>query len=367
MILEKGITALNAVCPYFTMFPLDYPYGILSKYGKKGDLILDPFCGRGTTLFASRLLGMPCVGIDSSPVAAAIAEAKLANTTPEKILNSLKMILRSERKVKYIPKGEFWNRIYSKEVLYDICKIREALIEDCSSESRKALRAIFLGALHGPVGKTKYSYFSNQCPRTYAPKPKYALKFWKARNMKPPQVSILEIVEERARRYYSGNGVGISGKVIRGDSREEKTFKRVPAKVKLIITSPPYFGMSTYIPDQWLRLWFLGGDSSVTYSAPKQFSHGSESNFINQLKEVWKNVGNISTKQAKLFIRFGAINTNKVNPKRIIEESLMDTGWSVNSVTSAGTADRGRRQYEHFSNESNEALTEYDFIVDKKE
>jgi DNA modification methylase len=56
--------ALNAICPYWTMFPLDFPLQALAG-GHPGEWVLDPFCGRGTTLFAARKLGMGTVGIDS--------------------------------------------------------------------------------------------------------------------------------------------------------------------------------------------------------------------------------------------------------------------------------------------------------------
>jgi hypothetical protein len=42
--------ALNAICPYFTMFPLEYPLRILKKHKKEAPVVLDPFCGRGTTI-----------------------------------------------------------------------------------------------------------------------------------------------------------------------------------------------------------------------------------------------------------------------------------------------------------------------------
>jgi hypothetical protein len=38
--------------------------------------------------------------------------------------------------------------------------------------------------------------------------------------------------------------------------------------------SPPYYGRRTYIPDQWLRNWFLGGSSNVEYSNDLQLAHG---------------------------------------------------------------------------------------------
>jgi DNA modification methylase len=66
---------LNAVCPYYTMFPLDFPLGQLKLY-PDARRVLDPFCGRGTTRYAARLAGRHAVGIDINPVAVAIASAK---------------------------------------------------------------------------------------------------------------------------------------------------------------------------------------------------------------------------------------------------------------------------------------------------
>ncbi|WP_338066098.1 DNA methyltransferase, partial [Hydrogenibacillus schlegelii] len=40
------------------MFPLDFPLSHL-KEARREDWVLDPFCGRGTTLYAARLLGLP--------------------------------------------------------------------------------------------------------------------------------------------------------------------------------------------------------------------------------------------------------------------------------------------------------------------
>jgi hypothetical protein len=32
------------------------------------------------------------------------------------------------------------------------------------------------------------------------------------------------------------------------------------------LTSPAYYGLRTYVADQWLRNWFLGGPAYVDYS-----------------------------------------------------------------------------------------------------
>src|SRR5713101_9964538 len=59
--MDRFTAALNAVCPYYTMFPLAFPLGVLSRRSQPKQWVLDPFCGRGTTTFGARLLGRLCL------------------------------------------------------------------------------------------------------------------------------------------------------------------------------------------------------------------------------------------------------------------------------------------------------------------
>src|SRR5437867_6993473 len=150
---EAVSTALNGICPYFTMFPLDFPLRVLRTRATPGEWVLDPFCGRGTTNYAARTVGLPSFGLDSSPVAAALAQAKLANTVPGEIERAAQDVLDQVRDPQNVPAGEFWDWAFHPEVLPTLCRLREGLQQDCSTDARRALRALLLGALHGPVNK----------------------------------------------------------------------------------------------------------------------------------------------------------------------------------------------------------------------
>lgn len=217
-----------------------------------------------------------------------------------------------------------------------------------------------MGALHGPRPKSRPSYFSNQSQRTYAPKPRYAVGYWKKHNLIPEPVDVLAIVSERAVRYYSQEKIA-SGKVVRSDSRKN-VFARAAGEKKAdwIITSPPYYGLRTYLPDQWLRRWFLGGPSEVEYSAEGQILHSSPEIFASDLRLVWRNVGEISASGARLVVRFGGINDRKVDPLSIIRMSLEGSGFELQAIESAGSASSGRRQALHFSSSNGDAREEHD-------
>ncbi|MBK9132804.1 MAG: DNA modification methylase [Betaproteobacteria bacterium] len=352
--------ALNAVCPYYTMYPLDFPLRVLEQFGKQGDWVIDPFCGRGTTNFAARLRKMPSVGVDSSPVAAALAQAKLATATPNGVAASARAILMAAKEPTLLPTGEFWKLAYHERTLVQLCQLRDALLKDCTSDTRILLRAIVLGALHGPRPKGAPSYFSNQSPRTFAPKPRYAVKFWTAKGMRPIDVDVLSIIKTRADRYLAEPPPNVDGKVLLGDSRVADTFTDMP-KARFVVTSPPYFGMRTYLPDQWLRLWFLGGPDYVEYRHPKeQLEHSGADHFATEIGRVWKNVATHATNDARLIIRYGGIHDRDALPMDLLRRSLLDSGWKMKSAKAVPQPRAARRQVVQFGAEPKKAIAEHD-------
>jgi hypothetical protein len=308
------------------MHPLDFPLRALKAHGKRGDWVIDPFCGRGAANFAARLLGMPSMGVDSSPVAAALAMAKLAGAEPDQVAANAKAILNEAKEPTSVPSGEFWRLAYHERTLMRLCRLREALLDDCSSDARILLRAIILGALHGPRQKKTPSHFSNQSPRSFAPKPNYAVKFWTARGLRPDDVDELSIIKTRAERCLADPPPDVEGRVKLADSRAADTFSDAP-EARFVVTSPPYFGMRAYLPDQWLWLWFLGGADLVEYRRPEgQLEHSSAARFAAEMGLVWKNVASHAAAVARLIVRYGGINDRAAEPMDVLKKSLVGSG-----------------------------------------
>ena len=52
------------MCSYMAMFPPNLPHYFIEKCTQTGDVVLDPFCGRGTTPLEACLMGRAAVGND---------------------------------------------------------------------------------------------------------------------------------------------------------------------------------------------------------------------------------------------------------------------------------------------------------------
>jgi len=364
--------ALNAICPYFTMFPLEYPIKVLKNHLQDWPTILDPFCGRGTTLFAARNYKLRAWGIDVSPVAVAIAKAKLASCEIAAPLNLATQLIE-ETEPKDVPESEFFRKAYHQQTLRDICALREALIKKkTESDALVILRAAILGCMHGPLPRNvkDAGYFSNQMPRTYASKPGYAVRYWKERNLKPPQIDVMRVLRRKLERLtglsiFSTNSFN---QVLLGDSQESNVFQRIGSAPSVVITSPPYYGMRTYVQDQWLRNWFLGGPIAIDYSTGPQLDHGGQQAFAVSLGSVWRNIANSasSSNSLHMYVRFGIIPSASLEAKKLFRDSLdaSEVGWRLVSTRTAASADAGKRQADQMKARSSAAI-EYDFHVER--
>jgi hypothetical protein len=336
-----AVNRLNAICPYFTMFRLEFPLAVLAE-ARPGQWVLDPFCGRGTTLFAARTRGLGSVGIDTNPVAHALAQAKYVSVQPRQVIDRCRELLAGTEAD--IPDGEFWRWCFDRGTLVDICRLREGL-SGASDPVSVGLRALILGILHGPSMKGAPTYLSNQMPRTYATKPRPAVRYWRERGLNPPKVDVLDAVSRRAIHVFSRVPPRSPGEAKLGDART--VLPSLRRRFSWVVTSPPYYGMRTYVSDQWLRLWFLGGQPTVTYESPSgQIGPGKEDEFVLALAQVWRAVAARCLPGARLVVRFGALPSSPRSPQELLLRSLReaDVGWRVTRTQSAGQPRRAARQ-----------------------
>ncbi len=167
------------------------------------------------------------------------------------------------------------------------------------------LAALALGCLHGESHRSK-RYFSNRMPRTISTKPDYSVRWWHRHSCEPPERDVFSILKQEIDyRFLTPLPEG-KGEVLQGDARAaSQLFPGLAGQVKLVITSPPYLDTTHFAEDQWLRLWFLGGEDRPKRVRAGDDRHTSVTNYWKFLREAWAGIRGLLRPDARLIIRIG--------------------------------------------------------------
>jgi len=172
------------------------------------------------------------------------------------------------------------------------------------------LMAIILVNLHGKRSQC----LSNQMRQGKAMDPNYSVRWWKKRNMSPPEINPESFLRARVHwRYARGIPKLSYGHVERGDSTS--VLNRLAASRRaaglrpfdLLFTSPPYYGVTNYFYDQWLRLWMLGSPEIPTSSGEQwEGRFNSKVAYQQLLQRVFKEAAKCMNPHAVIYVRTDA-------------------------------------------------------------
>ena len=65
------------VGPYYAMFPVEFADRVVRRYTAPGDIVLDPFAGRGTAIFSAATQQRTGIGIEVNAVGWVYSRAQL--------------------------------------------------------------------------------------------------------------------------------------------------------------------------------------------------------------------------------------------------------------------------------------------------
>jgi len=237
------------------MFPPELPHYFIERFTKKGDTVLDPFCGRGTAPVEAAAQGRFGVGNDLNPLAIALTRGKLSNPGLEDVESRLKELEDGFEPTSWSIESEpeRIRMIYHENTLRQLVYLKSTL--DWSEPGIDAfIVAVLMGAMHG----SSRGFLSLPMPNTFsmgwgyiAGKIEEDPDKWAC-----PDRDAFEVLATRVKRQLAKGTLPGSGRTIYGDVRELD--KKVDhGSVQLLFTSPPYLKVIKYGLYNWIRLWFL--------------------------------------------------------------------------------------------------------------
>ena len=253
---QRQMHSLHYIISYRASFKPELPEWFIERYSKPGDVVLDPFAGRGTTALQANLMGRVAWSADINPLSERIISPKTNPVPLDEIERRLQQVdwRRPSRN------GIDLSMFYHPRTERRIRSLRDHLAAARSPVDR-FIELIALSRLHGhsPGFFSVYSF-----PQISIP-PEAQNRINRRRKQRPGFRPVPELILRKARRALRDGRIeeiveaGRSNRVLTADSRK---LAGIPdAGVDLVVTSPPFLNKADYIADNWLEFWFCGIDA----------------------------------------------------------------------------------------------------------
>ena len=251
---------------YRACFKSQLPNFFINLFTKIGDIVHDPFSGRGTTAIEAGLLDRNVIANDINPLSRILSQPRFFVPKIIDLQNKLSKIPVKNLKAD-IDLSMFYHSRTESEIVslrkYFLNKTKNSLDDDLD-------RWIMMVATNRLTGHSPGFFSVYTLPPNQAVSPESQLKINKKRNQKPEYRNIKDIILKKTLSLIKGlskeqqdklNKIGSKAKFLDKDARYTKEIRN--NSVQLTVTSPPFLDIVQYSKDNWLRCWFNGLDSNI--------------------------------------------------------------------------------------------------------
>jgi DNA modification methylase len=296
---EGSAHSIHNLHPYPAKYIPHIPAELISEHTNERHLVLDPFCGSGTTLVEAALRGRKSYGIDSNPIACLVSRAKTTPLGPEE-LAAAQRLLEQVASVEPAHLSSFRGHIISRQEHWfqeNMLAELDWLRSKCRSIRHPSLRNFLLCVFSSIIvsasnqdSETRYEAIQKNLQDGYA----------LARFRRRLAEAIAGIKDySSVERTHRNIPLLLEGSA-------DIALKNLPSSaVDLIVTSPPYPNSFDYYLYHKLRMAWLGFDYREVMEAEigSRYEHSSRKapidRFIVRMQPVMTELARV-LKPAKL-------------------------------------------------------------------
>ncbi|MFC1463562.1 MAG: DNA methyltransferase [Candidatus Brachytrichaceae bacterium NZ_4S206] len=246
---------------YRACFKPQLPRYFIERLTQPGDVVYDPFSGRGTTAIEAALLGRRVIANDVNPLSAILTAPRLQPPSPTAVAERLARIPKSARRAE-IDLSMFFHPDTEREIvgLRDYLAARQQAGEEDDVDAW-----IRMTATNRLTGHSRGFFSVYTLPPNQAASPERQRRINARLNQQPEYRDTRAIILRKTTSLVRGlteiqranlRSASESALLLTGDAR--RTPDIPDASVQLTVTSPPFLDVVQYAEDNWLRCWFNG-------------------------------------------------------------------------------------------------------------
>tara|TARA_B110000438_G_scaffold107194_1_gene105373 strand:+ start:2133 stop:3347 length:1215 start_codon:yes stop_codon:yes gene_type:complete len=304
---------------YRACYKPQLPKFFIDLLTKKGDVVYDPFAGRGTTLIEAALLNRNIISNDINPLSHILTESRLNIPTIQQIEERLDQIHFKESKAD-IDLSMFYHIDTESEI---VC-LKNNL--DTSNFVDNWIKMVSTTRLTGHSA----GFFSGYTlPPNQAATQKGQLLINQKLGISPPYKDTKAIILKKSRalqRNLTPSIVNqlfeVGQKAIFSSEDSKNTFHIPNQCVSLTVTSPPFLNIVRYANDNWLRCWFNSIDARLVEK--EIISCRTVQHWSDRMAFVFDELYRITLPGGWVAFEVGEVNNGEIK----LDESVVPLGLS---------------------------------------
>ena len=248
---------------YRACFKPQLPGFFIHLLTRPGDVVYDPFSGRGTTAIEAGLSGRCVCANDANPLSRIMTCPRFFPPTQDEVALRLETIPRDGERAD-IDLSMFYEQATEREIV----ALREYLLARKADGTEDAIdRWIAMVATNRLTGHSPGFFSVYTLPPNQAVSQESQKKINQRRMQVPEYRDTHRIIRKKTKSLLSTltdtekqtlNRAGETARFFTGDARATPLIPEL--SVQLTVTSPPFLDIVQYKQDNWLRCWFTGID-----------------------------------------------------------------------------------------------------------
>jgi hypothetical protein len=318
---QRAAHSLHEVS-YRACFKPQLPRFFIDRFTAPGDVVYDPFMGRGTTVIEAALAGRTPAGCDINPLSAMLAQPRLSPPTVDDVARRLALLDLSSA-TSSPPELEVF---YHPETLRQICSLREYLLAREAAGSLDAVdRWIRMVAVNRLTGHSPGFFSVYTLPPNQAASAAAQVRINARRGQVPPRRDVRALIVAKTQSLLTDCDAATRTALLRSANRARLLTRPAHStpqldnnSVSLVVTSPPFLDVVNYAGDNWLRGWFCGIDTSAVEIS----MHRKVADWQAGMTAVFRELARVLRPGGHVAFEVGEVRNGKVK----LEEAVLPCG-----------------------------------------